>query len=103
MAKKITRKAAKPRETLAQKLDKAGAVGHNEGYKLGVAQTRTEYRPDYLKTGVLRQFASQIEGFKHADPAVAQLFITNGNAHAQAIMPLSTLLAVAGELRRLGY
>jgi len=101
MRRKAKTKVAKVRKTLAAKLAEATRAGWEEGHRAGCRQTRAEYGPD--AGPAVAKFVSNVDNLKDLDEAVVQIFVTNLHTHAQLLMPLTVLRAVAGELKRLGY
>ncbi len=99
--KRVKRRAK--RKTIIERLQEERLLGHNEGYDRGLRHGREEYRPALHLAEALKKFVLHLENLKDVDPAITQIFVTNGNTHSQMLLPLRTLLNVACELRRLGY
>jgi hypothetical protein len=93
----------KPRVTLAAKLHNARMDGYAVGTWEGRNNRSKDFEPAPHLLSALSDFVVAIEGWRLDDTGVVLINGTDLKKFANMGLPTKTMVAIAGELRRLGY
>lgn len=100
---KRTKPVRKTREKLVDKITRAHEESHKLGVQDGIALGHRYYEPARHLHSALSDFVVAVEGLRLGENGVVMINATDLVKFANIGIPARTFVALAGELRRLGY